>query len=167
MFKKENNFAYIDGTNLYKGIDELGWQLDYKKFRIWLSDKYSVNKAYIFLGYIAANSVLYRNLQNWGYVIVFKQTLLNKQGETKGNCDAEMILQTVSDMYEQNYEKAVIITGDGDFTCLVNFLNERNRLKTTLSPNHKKASILLRKAVPDKILFLDRFKDRLEYRKNK
>lgn len=38
----ENNFAYIDGANLYKGVADLGWKLDYKRFRIWLKDKYRV-----------------------------------------------------------------------------------------------------------------------------
>ena len=119
MLKQENNFAFIDGTNLHKGVSELGWQLDY-----------------------------------------------NKQGETKGNCDAEMVLQTVSDMYENNYEKAVIVTGDGDFACLASFLSGKNRLKAVISPNYKKASVLLKKAVFGKIFFLDRFKERLKYRKN-
>ena len=166
MKNKKDGQAFIDGTNLHKGIEELGWKLDYKRFRIWLSEKYNVSKAYIFLGFVATNTGLYRDLQNWGYTIVFKPALPGKQGEIKGNCDAEMVLQAISDMYEQHYNKAVIITGDGDFACLVSFLNDRNRLKAVLSPNHKKASVLLRKAVPDKILFLERFKDRL-IRKNK
>src|SRR3989338_4337013 len=165
--KQENNYAFIDGTNLHKGICELGWRLDYKRFRVWLTDKYLVNRAYIFVGFIAANTSLYRDLQNWGYTIVFKQALLNKQGETKGNCDAEMVLQTVSDMYEKNYDKAVIVTGDGDFACLASFLNSRSKLAAVLSPSHEKASVLLRKAVPEKILFLGRFKDRLEYIKDR
>lgn len=164
MILQENNFAYIDGSNLHKGITELGWQLDYKKFRVWLSEKYSVKKAYIFLGFISVNANLYRDIQNWGYTIVFKPTVSNGQGEIKGNCDAEMVLQAVSDMYEKNYDKAVLVTGDGDFACLVNFLGERNCLKAILSPNHKKASVLLRKAAPEKMIFIERFRDRLEYR---
>ncbi len=166
MIPKENNYAYIDGANLHKGIAELGWRLDYKRFRVYLRDKYAVSKAYIFLGFIAANINLYRDLQNWGYTVIFKPTIPNGEGEIKGNCDAELVLQAVSDMYEALYEKAVIVTGDGDFACLVNFFKEKKRLKIVLSPNHKKASILLRRAVPDNIVFLERFRDRLAYDKN-
>ena len=162
---RENNFAYIDGANLHKGILELGWRLDYRRFRVFLRDKYAVNKAYIFLGFIPTNVHLYRDLQNMGYTIVFKPTLPDGKGEIKGNCDAEMVLQAVSDMYEHAYDKAVLITGDGDFACLVNFLQEKNRLRALLSPNHKKASVLLRKAVPNSIFFLERFRNKLEYRK--
>ncbi|MDP3661295.1 MAG: NYN domain-containing protein [bacterium] len=160
------NFAYIDGANLHKGISELGWHLDYKRFRVWLSEKYGVNKAYIFLGFISSNTNLYRNLQNWGYTVVFKPTVPGGYGEIKGNCDAEMVLQAVSDMYEKLFEKAVLVTGDGDFACLVNFLKERKRFEVVLSPNAKKASVLLKKSAPESIIFLERFKSRLEYDKN-
>lgn len=165
MNKGENNFAYIDGANLHKGIKELGWKLDYKKLRIWLKEKYKVNKAYIFLGFIPTNATLYRDIQNWGYTVVFKPTIPSDNGEVKGNCDAELVLQAVSDMYENLYDSAVVITGDGDFACLVNFLKEKNRFRTLLSPNHKKASVLLRRAVSGNIVFLERFKNRLEYSK--
>lgn len=161
--KKENNYAYIDGANLYKGISELGWHLDYRRFRIYLYDKYDVSKAYLFIGFIAANTNLYRDFQNWGYTVIFKPTVPDGEGEIKGNCDAELVLQAVSDMYEALYNKAVVISGDGDFTCLVKFLQEKSRLKIVLSPNHKKASVLLRRAVPNDIVFLERLRDRLEY----
>ena len=47
---KENNYAFIDSNNLYQGLSKdiikkdqkvySGWQLDYKRFRVYLSDKY-------------------------------------------------------------------------------------------------------------------------------
>jgi|SRR3989338_7132167 len=167
MKNKENNFAYIDGANLHKGILELGWRLDYKRFRVFLFEKYGVNKAYIFLGFIPTNANLYRDLQNWSYTVVFKPTLQDKVGGVKGNCDAELVLQAVSDMYESLYDKAVIVTGDGDFACLINFLKEKTRFKIIVSPNYKKASVLLRKAAPDNIVFLDRFENRLKYEESR
>ncbi len=166
MERKENNFAYIDGANLHKGIQELGWSLDYKRFRIFLHEKYGVSKAYIFIGFVPTNANLYRDLQNWGYIIVFKPTLPDGAGEVKGNCDAELVLQAVSDMYESLYDSAVLVTGDGDFACLVKFLKEKARFKVVISPNYKKASVLLRKVTPNSMVFLDRFEKRLKYEKN-
>lgn len=157
------NFAYIDGANLYRGIAELGWHLDYRRFRVWLSEKYRVSRAYIFLGFISSHTNLYRDLQNCGYTVVFKPTVPDGYGEIKGNCDAEMVLQAVSDMYEHFFEKAVIVTGDGDFACLITFLKDRNRFEMVLSPNSKKASVLLKKSAPEHILFLERFRSRLAY----
>lgn len=74
-----------------------------------------------------------------------------------------MVLQAVSDMYEGFYDKAVVVTGDGDFACLVKFLQEKQRFLTLISPNHKRASVLLKRAVSGNIIFLERFKTRLEY----
>lgn len=165
MKNKENNFAYIDGANLHKGIQELGWALDYKKFRVWLNEKYGVKRAYIFLGFISSNTNLYRDLQNWGYVVIFKPTISDGDGEIKGNCDAELVLQAVSDMYEKLYDNAIIVSGDGDFACLINFLKQKGGFKTILSPNHKKASVLIRKIVSGNIIFLERFRNMLEYQK--
>lgn len=158
----QNNFAYIDGSNLHKGVKELGWRLDYKKLRIWLSDKYSIQRAYLFLGFLPSNTELYRDLQNWGYTIIFKPTVPDGEGGIKGNCDAELVLQATSDMYEGAYNNAVLITGDGDFACLVKFLQEKGHFQVLISPNHRKASVLLRRAVSGNIVFLERFRNRLE-----
>ena len=63
MKKQENNFAYIDGANLHKGVASLGWRLDYKRFRVWLSEKYGVKRAYLFLGLIPKYKELYKYLR--------------------------------------------------------------------------------------------------------
>jgi len=53
------NYAFIDGSNLYLGIKDLGWKLDYKKFRDFLEEKYKVEKAYMFLGNVPRFNSLY------------------------------------------------------------------------------------------------------------
>ena len=68
--KKPNNFAYIDGANLDKGLKDLGWRLDYQRFRVWLKDKYSVSRAYIFIGLIPKYKDLYTYLQKSGFTLI-------------------------------------------------------------------------------------------------
>jgi uncharacterized LabA/DUF88 family protein len=100
---------------------------------------------------------MYLDLQNAGFILIFKPTIFNGDGEVKGNCDAELVLQATSDFYEQKFKQAVIVTGDGDFACLVSFLNAKQGLQVVLSPNHKKCSRLLTRAgVP--ITFLEEFR---------
>lgn len=74
MKKQENNFAYIDGANLHKGISDLGWQMDYGRFRIWLKERYAVKRAYLFLGMVAKYKNLYTALQEAGFTLIFKET---------------------------------------------------------------------------------------------
>jgi uncharacterized LabA/DUF88 family protein len=155
------NYAYIDGANLHIGIQALGWKLDYKRFRVFLRDKFNVAVAYLFMGYIPEMTALYRDLQNWGYTIIFKPTLKTGPDKWKGNCDAELVLQAMIDL--KNYEGAVIVTGDGDFACLVSYLNKEKKLERLVSPNHERCSLLLKRIVPENHLFLERFKEKLEY----
>jgi len=63
MKNRTNNFAYIDGANLHKGVKGLGWSLDYKRFRVWLKEKYQIDRAYIFIGLIPGNKNLYTFLR--------------------------------------------------------------------------------------------------------
>jgi hypothetical protein len=122
MQRKENNFAYVDGANLYKGIRSLGWSLDYKKFRVWLSEKYSIRAAYLFIGLIPKNKELYKYLQECGFTLVFKEVIYDGSGKPKGNCDADLVLQVTRDAYENKFHQAVIVASDGDYAGLVKFL---------------------------------------------
>lgn len=142
MKKPENNFAFIDSQNLNLSIRELGWKLDFRRFRIYLKEKYSVTRAFLFIGFVSGNNHLYTALQEAGFICIFKPTLIYKDGSTKGNCDAELVLYSMIEY--PNYDKAVIVTGDGDFYCLVKYLLEKDKLKNVLIPNRLKFSALLK-----------------------
>ena len=64
MKKEENNYAFIDSQNLNLSIQSLGWHLDFARFRIYLREKYKVEKAFLFIGYVEGNEDLYNFLQN-------------------------------------------------------------------------------------------------------
>jgi len=158
-----NNHAFIDSQNLYLAIKDLGWKLDYKRFRIYLKDKYKVEKAYMFLGYLAENQELYKFLQEAGFILIFRP-ILEKDGKPiKGNCDVDLALHLLVNL--NNYDKAVIITGDGDFCMLVKYLRDNNRLAKVLAPSHNNCSVLLRKATASGIAFVDDLKSKLAHKK--
>lgn len=159
---KENNYAFIDGANLHRGLQSLGWELDYKKFRIWLTDKYSINRAYIFLGNIPKYGSLYAYLQECGFTLIFKEVVYDGDGKAKGNCDADLVLKAVQEFYEGGYENAVVISSDGDYTSLVNFSIAKGKLKMILSPaNEQKCSVLL-KRTGAKISYISNQRSHLE-----
>lgn len=154
--------VYIDGTNLHKGIQELGWELDYSRFYIWLTEKYKAQRVYMFLGYIQKHEPLYNRLAKIGYQLIFKEVTTHK-GKPKGNCDAEMVLQVVKDIYEENASQIILVTGDGDFACLVDFLVERNCFDRILVPCKVYCSYLLRKRnVPLVFLENPRLRNRIK-----
>ncbi len=166
MIRKENNHAFIDSQNLNLSIRDLGWVLDFRRFRKYLSDKYGVAKAFLFIGFVEGNNDLYKSLQDAGYICIFKPTLKYKDGTTKGNCDAELVLQAMIEF--KNYDKAVVVTGDGDFYCLAKYLIEQSKVGVILIPNKKKFSALLNfKICRPYLRFMNDLKDKLEYKKEK
>lgn len=164
-----NNYAFIDSQNVYITLKKhVGWLLDFKRFRVYLKDKYHVEKAYLFLGYLETNEDLYKELQEAGYIIIFKPTLKYKGGTTKGNCDAELVLQAMIEL--NNYDKAVIVTGDGDFYCLVNHLQKLDKLEAILIPNQFKYSALLKKVNETGkkyLFFMNNLREKLEKKDRK
>jgi uncharacterized LabA/DUF88 family protein len=153
MQKEQNNFAFIDWANLDKGTKSLGWVLDYRRFRVWLLEKYGVTKAYLFLGFLPAKQDFYLQLNEAGFTLVYKEITYGDGGSLKGNCDADLVLGAVVDYYEHRFDKAVLISSDGDFAGLVGFLKKTDAFLSLISP-HEKCSHLLRKLnVP--VLYLD------------
>ena len=141
--KKENNYAFIDSQNLNLGVLDQKWELDFVRFRVYLRDKYDIRKAFLFIGYVKGNERLYKYLQEAGYICIFKPTLELPDGKVKGNVDAELVLHTM--IHFSDFDRALIVTGDGDFHCLIEFLLENNKLRAFMVPNHKKYSGLLKR----------------------
>lgn len=152
--KSANIYAFIDSQNLNLGTSKdmrrgkkvyyQGWNIDFSKFFVYLRNKYRIQKAFLFIGYIKNNEKLYKYLRECGYELVFKPTVKNIGGKTKGNIDAEIVLYASRLVYDE-YDKAIFVSGDGDFYCLYDFLDEVGKLEAIIIPNKFSASSLLKK----------------------
>jgi uncharacterized LabA/DUF88 family protein len=153
------NYAFIDAQNTHLGIKSLGWNVDWFKFRRYLKEKYSVEIAYIFIGFIQSNQDLYSTLQKAGYILIFKPIILDGNKNPKGNCDADLVLQTI--LEKDNYDKAIIVSSDGDFYSLVRYLYGHKKLEMVLSPHIKNCSLLLRKEAKEKINYMNNLQGKI------
>ena len=146
-------YAFIDSQNLNLGTSKdvykrkkriyQGWKLDFNKFRRYLTDKFRVKRAFLFIGYIKQNERMYKQLKSYGYELIFKPTVKDNFGKPKGKVDAELVLHAGAIEYP-NYDKAVIVSGDGDFYCLHEYLEKRRKLLRIIIPNSKSESSLLK-----------------------
>lgn len=152
----EKVYAFIDSQNLNLGVRNdvrfgkilryKGWNLDFTKFAVYLKEKLKAEKIFLFIGYLSENEKLYENLRKSGYELVFKPILevkSKKEVKIKGNVDAEMVLHAMINY--RKYDKAIVVSGDGDFHCLVEYLHENGKLKNIVIPNKWGYSSLLRK----------------------
>jgi len=154
--RKPNNYAFIDSQNLNLGVQKIGWKMDWHKFRIWLEEKYGVTKAFMFIGYMPDNESLYQQMYDHGFLVVLKPTLEIKNVQqddksqdggkpedkpaVKGNIDADLVLHAMKEL--PHYDKAVIVSGDGDFFGLVEYLIQQKKLLKLLAPNRRFSTLL-------------------------
>lgn len=84
----DNNQAFVDGQNFYMNTKANNWSVDLKKFRIYLREKYNVEKAYYFLGSVDENNqCLYELIQTAGFILVFREHSQAMVGKKKENVD--------------------------------------------------------------------------------
>lgn len=140
-------YAFIDSQNLNVSVQKFGWKIDWKKFRAHLADKYGVTKAFMFIGYVPEFEDMYKQLHDSGYLIVLKPTfdMTKPKAEertpiaeedkkpVKGNIDADLVLWAMKEL--PNYSKAIIVSGDGDFYSLVEYLEGQGKLLKLLTPS--------------------------------
>jgi len=163
-------YAFIDSQNLNLGTSKNvyknkklayeGWKLDYRKFRTYLKDKFRVSKAFLFIGYIPEQKKLYEALKSYGYSLIFKPTVKDGQGKSKGNIDAELVLHSAAIEFDK-YDKAVVVSGDGDFRCLYEYLIKNRKLSKILIPNRYSESSLL-KVFQDYKVFIIKDREKVE-----
>lgn len=175
---KSNVYAFIDSQNLNLGTQKVGFKMDWRRFRKYLEEKYNVTHAFMFIGYMVENESLYEHMHELGYRIALKPTLdissyeenEPKEGEekpatekekpvVKGNIDADLVLYAMKEL--PNYDKAIIVSGDGDFLSLVEYLDEQGKLLHIMTPNWQYSSLL--KQYDDKIVRIDQLKRELAY----
>lgn len=182
-----NTYAFIDSQNLNLGTRRMGWKVDWRKFRQYLADQHGVTKAYMFIGYMSENESLYEYMHELGFLVVLKPTVDVSQSQenlqkaadapptppgepdekeksiVKGNVDAELVLYAMKEL--NNYEKAIIVSGDGDFFSLAEYLEEQGKLSSIMAPNWQYSSLL--KVFDSKIIRLDQLKRKLAYHDRK
>ena len=143
-----NNLAYIDGQNLFMGTTKRdpSWVVDLSKLRVYLEKKYHVVKAYYYLGVVQNGEKfesLYEKIQDAGFILVFREHNSAMLGTKKGNVDSDIIFSVMKRLYrKEEFDKVVLVSGDGDYKMLVDFLIEENKLEKVLFPKRKYASSL-------------------------
>lgn len=190
--KQKRIYAFIDSQNLNVGTQRVGWKMDWKKFRQFLHDKYGVTEAFMFIGYMPEFEDLYLQMHEAGYKVVLKTTYdmtrphpemqpdsekkaatdtsskKKDEGEDaekhiKGNIDADLVLWAMKEM--KNYDKAILVSGDGDFYSLVEYLDQQHKLQHILTPNQFYSNLY--NSYDSYIVQLGKHKKELAYRTKK
>lgn len=138
------NVAFIDGQNLHLGTKEKGWSVSHQRLRVYLRDKYKIGEAYYFLGFVTeVNQDLYDGLQKAGYILSFREHSPALKGKKKGNVDCDIVFSVMKKLVENElFGKSFIVSGDGDYKKLVDYLIKKGKFGKMLFPNRQFASSL-------------------------
>lgn len=166
------NVAYIDNQNLYMSTTRHKtdpWDVDMRKFRVYLREKYKAEVANLYMGaYEAEYRPRYQAFYDMGYTIVFREHAHTQLGKKKGNVDADIVFEMMLDAYASELvDKAVLVSGDGDYKRVVSHLIDVGKFERLLLPSHANASSLY-KQVPEAFkayLDVQNVKNRIERRK--
>ncbi len=119
------------------------------KFRIYLKDKYKVTEAYYYLGHVRGDlktQKLYTEIQKSGFMLVFKDHTGEMLAKKKGNVDTDIVFEIMKNVADNTeFEKILLVSGDGDYSKMVEYLISKNRFIKILFPNKKFASSLYKK----------------------
>ncbi len=140
---QERNIAFIDGQNLHLGTAHEDWKIDFARFRIYLREKFNIDEAYIFLWFLDEDQDdLYKRLQKTGFIIVFREHNSNMKWKKKGNVDVDIVFEMMRRLMDElDFDKIILVSGDGDYIKLVKYLIEKNMLKKVLFPNKQYSSL--------------------------
>lgn len=145
-------FVFIDSQNLFKTFEKLNIVLDMEKLFLYLTLNLKAKKVFLFLGYISMNRKFYEQMRSFGYDLIFRPVVKNKDGY-KANVDCDVVLHSILEI--ENYDQAIFITNDGDYFNTIQHLININKFKNVISPERKTCSKLLRRVCQNKIIFAD------------
>ena len=162
-------FAFIDNQNLNLGVQSVGWKMDWRKLRQLLREKYHVGQAYMFMGYVPEYENMYKQMYEMGYNVILRPTVgmfANEEDRpaiTKGNVDVDLVLQAM--IQYRNYDKSIIVSGDGDFYGLIEYLVQNKKLLHVMTPTGKYSSLL--NEFKGYIIRIDKLRAELAYKNHR
>lgn len=171
-----NNYAYIDGANLHYTYENIDWDVDYQRLLVYLRKKLNVNVAYYFIGKTDNNKDLYTKLDSYGYTVKLKEPspyitaddvcpycnniIQPAMQRYKADVDSYLTMQLMLDW--DFFDKAILISSDGDYDEVIKRLIPRDKLKLVFAPCKSGCSWLLKSCARGRIAFIDEYRSELE-----
>ena len=156
---------YIDAQNVHKAIEYLWWTLDRWKFYTYAINKFWLDEIKIFQWYLTRYESFYTKLKWIWYKVIFKNSMILPNWAVKWNVDIDIAIESLVDYYEDDLEKAYLVSSDWDYNTLVDKFREKNILWRVLIPSRESASLLLKKAAWSNIQSIQDLKYLLEKEK--
>lgn len=161
---------FVDGANLFMTLTKLGWQIDYKKFKKYISRYGHVVRSSYYTAIHRDSSghermrTLCDFLEHNGWMVQTKDAreYIDNQGKprVKGNMDVELTVDVM--MMHKSVDCVTLVTGDGDFCYLVNEIKKHGTIVRCVSAPPMLSDRLRRCA--DAIIDLRDIREQIEHK---
>ena len=151
---------FIDNINIFKGFQKYNVQADYKKLKTLITRGRKLNVIYLYEGAIYPMSP---GKKSWyeqlsirsGYEIKVSFDKIVKSGAIEKKVDINIAIDVVSLAYEDAYDTAVLVSGDGDFLPVVKKIKELKKVPEVWAFKYSLANALMEELDEDRIFYID------------
>jgi uncharacterized LabA/DUF88 family protein len=173
------NFVYVDVSNLFiegqrvsavvkglapdirsaitKQIFDRLWRIDWRKLYEFTGAE--PERAYLYGSRTSANAFVWENAEKVGFKpVTYNRSAANREKKVDNRIDCD-ILEHSYELMRPRADQVIIVTGDGDFTCVTEKLVKRGFNVEVFSWNHTMSSDL--KQAASKFVSLDQWLDYL------
>lgn len=167
---KPVTYAFVDAANiLFRNTESTSWRIDLKKLIKYLQERFGATKIFYFGGQDDRNKIqanLHRKLAMWGYELRLNPVkhFMNDRGEwfIKADVDSRMSFEMMR-LFSQ-YDRAVVLTGDGDFYWVLEYLLQKKE-RVWLISSPRSTARELKKLFGSDFANLDSLRIPLQYQK--
>ena len=120
--------VFVDASNIIYGCNRAGWKMDFEKLIRYLKTRFGASRILYYAGLDSENKkqlLFYELLQRFGYELHLVPVKHFSDGTRKGDVDARLAFEAMR--YYNEYEKAIFLTGDGDYFWLFEYLLENGK----------------------------------------
>ena len=160
---KSKIYAFIDASNIIYGCTRAEWKMDFEKLAKYLKTRYKIQRLLYYAGLDPENKKqlgFYEVLQRLGYETRLVPVKRFSDGSRKGDVDARLTFEAMK--YFDDYNKAIFLTGDGDYYWLLEYLLEKGK-KIKLMAHSKSTAQELKQLFGGEFTDISRLKELLQF----
>ncbi len=159
-FEMERIMIFIDNSNIFKGFRKFDIKADYEKLKNLISRGRILQGIFLYEGVVYPMSPekkkWYEDLRNRsGYVIKASFDKIVSNGAIEKKVDINIAIDIISLAYENAYDTAVLVSGDGDFVPVVKKVKKLDKNVEVWAFRYSLANALKEELKLEKINYLD------------
>ena len=156
----ERVIIFIDNSNIFKGFRRYNVKADYEKLKTLITRDRDLQNIFLYEGVVYPMSPekkrWYKELSNRsGYVIKASFDKIASSGAIEKKIDIKIAIDVISLAYEDAYDTAVLVSGDGDFLPVVKKVKELGKNVEVWAFKYSLANTLKEELGHENIYYLD------------